>query len=477
MGPRDPTDKNHRLITKLTTKIKNSLDKFLVLSLTLVMVSVAYGNPQLNSVTSGNVSVSQSGNTTTVNQSSDKAIIEWNSFNISAQEKTQFIQPNSSSIALNRINPTQGASRIYGQLSANGTIILINAAGIHFGSSAMVNVGGLIASTTNISDKNFLSNNFLFDEPSVYEGASITNRGSIIARNYGLVALLGAHVVNHGLLQAELGSVVLGAGGTYTLDFYGDQLINFAVNSPAASKAKIKNTGTILADGGKILVTAEAAQGVLDNVIDMQGVAQAQSVSQQNGEIILSGGGSGTVKVSGTLNASGRHSGETGGSVKVLGDNIDLAANANIDVSGDAGGGNINVGGDAHGTGSDQNASTTLLSLGSSLNASAITSGNGGNIIVWSNNDTQVGGTILAEGGALSGNGGYVETSGGYVNLVSPTLRLGAAHGNAGTWLLDPTEVDIYGPEEQANNSTCSSILCQPNQWYAINNEFILPRP
>jgi filamentous hemagglutinin family protein len=124
---------------------------------TMAMVTAGYSNPVLDNVAAGNVSVTQSTNSTVVNQASQQAIINWNSFNISAGEKTQFVQPNTSAIALNRINPAQGASQIYGSLSANGKIILINGAGIHFGPSAMVNVAGMIASTTDISNANFLA--------------------------------------------------------------------------------------------------------------------------------------------------------------------------------------------------------------------------------------------------------------------------------------------------------------------------------
>jgi filamentous hemagglutinin family protein len=276
----------------IKTKTTLVLRKLVVIFFTVMLATAAFSNPSLNSVTSGNVSVSQSGNTTTVNQASQQAIIQWNSFNIAAQEKTQFIQPNSSSIALNRINPQQGASQIYGQLSSNGRIILINGAGIHFGPGSQVNVGSLIASTSDISNANFLAGKYIFDQASQYNG-SIVNEGEINAKRYGLVALLGDSVSNSGVISARLGSIAIGSGSAFTLDFNGDQLINFTVDgaASAASTGVINSSsGKIFADGGKILITASAAQGVLDNVIDMDGVAQTQSVSQQNGEIILSGG-------------------------------------------------------------------------------------------------------------------------------------------------------------------------------------------
>jgi hypothetical protein len=417
------------------------IKNILVFASTVFFVNIAYSNPSLDNVAAGNVTVSQTATTTTVNQASQQAIINWNSFNIAAGEKTQFVQPNSSSVALNRINPSQGASQIYGSLSSNGQIILINGAGIHFGPGSMVNVGGMIASTTDISNANFLAGNYNFNLPSSLDG-SIVNEGTIIAAKNGLIALLGSNVQNDGMIQAEMGSIVLGSGNKFTLDFYGDQLINFSVDEAASRGGKIKNTGTLLADGGKILVTAKAASGFLDNVIDMQGVAQAKSVYQHNGEIILSGNGK--VSVSGKLNVGGRHHHSTGGTIQVLGQYVHLLSTASLNASGAAGGGTILVGGNFHGAGPEQNALTTRVDAGAILQANALKTGNGGKIAVWSNEATQFAGSISAMGGALSGDGGFVETSGhDFLGVLGAKVNLTALHGAVGTWLLDPSDLTI----------------------------------
>jgi len=280
----------------------------------IVVGSLVYVIPQGGEITTGVGTITTpTPNTVQINQDSDKAIINWQSFNIGAGEKTQFIQPNVSSIALNRINPTQGASQIYGTLSANGRIILINQAGIYFGSTAYVDVAGIIASTTNITNENFLAGKYIFNQPSPFDG-SIINEGTIIARNNGLVALIGTGISNSGYIQARLGNVVLASGNKFTMDFNGDQLISFTVDEPTTRagvdqngnrlKNGVNNTGKIIANGGVIQVTARAASGVLDNAINMGGIAVARSVSQHKGVIILSGGEEGTVRVSGRLNAS-----------------------------------------------------------------------------------------------------------------------------------------------------------------------------
>jgi filamentous hemagglutinin family protein len=456
---------------------------------TLIMLSVSttlagtlrvtQANPVLANVETGNATVSQTATTTVINQTSQQAIINWNSFNIAAGEKTQFVQPTSSSIALNRINPSQGASQIYGSLSANGKIILVNGAGIHFGPGSMVNVSGIIASTSDISSANFLSANYNFNMPSAYAG-SIVNEGSIIAAQHGLVALLGNTVQNNGMIQAEMGSIVLGTGNKFTLDFYGDQLVNFTVNEGASSGGRINNTGTLLADGGKILVTAKAAANVLDNVIDMQGVAQARSVYNHNGVIILSGNGA--VSVSGRLNVSGRHHRSTGGTIQVLGQYVHLLSAANVNASGSAGGGTILIGGNYQGRGSEQNALTTTVDAGAVINASALNNGTGGNVVVWSNEATRFSGAIVSKGGAQGGNGGSVEVSGQQRLDFNGHINLSAAKGTPGTLLLDPENLTIQasGPSTTTvamsgyTSNVDSSILTVSDLQAALANASVV---
>ena len=156
-----------------------------------------FANPVLNNISSGQVSIQQMPNSTVVNQSSQNAIINWQSFNIGAQESTRFQQPQGG-IALNRINPSQGVSQIFGRLTATGQIILVNPAGIYFGPTSYVNVGGLIATTANISDQDFLNGYYHFANTSGIHG-SIINSGqnannnnasqAYVTSDYGVVNL------------------------------------------------------------------------------------------------------------------------------------------------------------------------------------------------------------------------------------------------------------------------------------------------
>ncbi|HSW93044.1 MAG TPA: filamentous hemagglutinin N-terminal domain-containing protein [Gammaproteobacteria bacterium] len=417
--------------------------------LSLFLFLDAAANPAGGVVAAGDATIYHGLTTTVIHQTTNKAIINWQSFNIAAHETTNFRQPSSSAVMLNRINPAQGVSQIYGHLNANGRIILVNQAGIYFGPGSFVNVGGIIASTSNISNENFLAGKYIFDEASPYAG-SIINEGSIIAKDNGLVALIGTGVSNSGLIQAKLGNVVLASGNKFTMDFNGDQLINFTVDEATGVAGKdrngnllkngIKNTGKIIANGGTILVTARVAKNVLDNVINMKGIAMARSVGKHNGVIILSAG-DGTLKVSGRLDVSSRK--DQGGTIKVLGDRVQIESHAVLNASGKTGGGEILIGGNAHGAGPEQNASYTYIGPNVTIFADALDKGNGGKVVVWSDQGTGFYGTIFARGGASGGNGGFVETSGkAYLDAMG-MVDASAKAGLPGQWLLDPFNVTI----------------------------------
>jgi filamentous hemagglutinin family protein len=429
----------------------------LAIALLICNITPAYPNPQYQGALPDNVTVTQQpNNTQVINVGQENAILKWQSFNIAPGETTQFIQPSASSVTLNRIDPQQGASQIFGQLSANGKLILVNQAGIFFGPGARVDVAGLIASTSDISNDNFLNANghYIFDQDSAIYNGAIVNQGFIRAGQYGLVALVGRGVSNTGTIEAHLGNVYLGSGNKFTVDLYGDQLINFSVDEAAARGGVdangqavngVNNSGSILADGGRVVLTARAAQGVIDNVVNMSGVVQANSVGVRNGEIILGGGPSGKVKVSGTIKAKGVTANSKGGVIKVLGNEVQIANTAVIDASGNSGGGEILIGGNYQGRGPEQNAINTMIDEGSTIHASALDNGAGGKVIVWADNNTAFGGSIAVTGGVNGGDGGFVETSGHNITFANGRVdaRALSGLGATGTWLIDPWNVTI----------------------------------
>jgi filamentous hemagglutinin family protein len=406
-----------------------------------VMADTLPGNalPANGQVVAGSGSIASSGNVLTVNQLSDKLTAQWDSFNIGAAAKVNFVQPSRSSVALNRVMSNE-ASRIYGQLNANGQVFLVNAAGILFAPGSSINVGGLVASTLDISNADFAAGNMRFSNGNGASG-QVLNQGTLTASEGGYIALLGPQVANEGSISAQRGTVALGAGNSVTLDLHGDGLLNLQVDGAALS-ALASNSGAIQADGGLVVLAARGGDP-LATVLNNSGTVHARSLSNRNGVIRLEGGDNGVVAVSGTLDASGYGAGQTGGTVKVLGDKVGLFAGARVDASGDAGGGTALLGGNWQGSGSEQRARATFIDADAQIKADAVNTGNGGKVVAWSDESTRYYGSISAKGGAVSGQGGSAEVSG--VNFLdyAGTADLTAAHGSAGSLLLDPTNITI----------------------------------
>ena len=218
---------------------------------------IVYANPQGGVVSAGQAAITQSGKELDVNQTSDKAVIDWRSFNINADELTVFHQPSSSSMTLNRVGDVN-PSQILGLLTANGQVVLVNPNGVFFGPNSTVDVSGLVASTANITNGDFMAGNLNFSQAG-NPNASIINEGTITAQDAGLVGFVAPSVVNNGVINARLGKVQLSSGDTFTLDMAGDKLISVAVSDEVKQQIA-SNTGTITADGGTIALTAAARE-------------------------------------------------------------------------------------------------------------------------------------------------------------------------------------------------------------------------
>src|SRR6266852_35528 len=261
-----------------------------LLSALLLTPPAALANPQGGQVAGGSATISGQGTATvTVTQSSDRAIINWNTFNLGSGELTRFVQPNSGSIALNRVTGGLGPSQIYGTIEANGRIYLVNPDGILFGAGAQINTGGFLATTSDIKNSDFMAGNYVFGIPGRPD-ASIVNLGRITAANGGFAALVAPGVRNSGVITANLGSVALASGNAFTLDFYGDKLITLQVGDQIATRVKDVETGktldALVKNEGRL--NAAAARQVVDAVINNTGVIEASSVGSRNGMIVLS---------------------------------------------------------------------------------------------------------------------------------------------------------------------------------------------
>ena len=255
--------------------------------LALGVAPVAAG-PEGGSVVGGAATIQgQGGPAVIVNQSSSSAIINWNTFNIRANESVRFNQPSTSSVALNRVTGGLGPSEIMGTLTANGRVFIINRDGILFGPGSVVNTAGFLATTNDIKNADFMAGRYNFNIPGRPD-ASIVNKGTITASSGGFAALVAPGVRNSGTITATLGTVALASGNSFTLDMYGDKLITLAVGDSIANKvidvatgrplkSLVSNTksGTLSANGGRVELTAAAARAVVDSVINTKGVIRA----------------------------------------------------------------------------------------------------------------------------------------------------------------------------------------------------------
>ncbi|QYG06456.1 YDG domain-containing protein [Janthinobacterium sp. PAMC25594] len=286
--------------------------------------SLALAGPAGGTVVAGQATINGAPGATVIRQGSQNAVINWASFNVGKGESVQFQQPNSNAVALNRVLGSDGTT-ILGNLSANGKVFIVNPNGVLFGQGASVNTAGLVASTLDINNADFMAGNYKFSGNGI---GKVLNQGSISAPG-GYVALLGANVSNEGTIQARLGSVALAAGRAITLDVAGDGLLNVAVNAGAVG-ALVNNGGLIRADGGSVVLTAQAAGDLLRTVVNNTGVIEAQTIATRGGTIKLLGDmQSGTVNAGGTLDASAPVSGK-GGFIDTSAAHVNIADGINV---------------------------------------------------------------------------------------------------------------------------------------------------
>lgn len=281
--------------------------------------------PTGGSVTAGAATIATGANALTVTQTSKSAALNWQSFDIAAGNTVTFVQPDRNSVALNRVTGPD-ASQILGNLNANGKVFLVNPNGVLFGAGSQVNVGGLVASTLNISDTDFMAGKYKFSGSSK---GSVLNQGSITAADGGYVALLGGSVTNDGRISARLGTVALAGGDAITLDVAGDGLLSVVVDAGTVG-ALVRNGGLISANGGNVLLTTQGAGTLLGTVVNNSGVIEAQTIDTRGGTIKLLGDmQNGTLNLTGTLDASAPNGGN-GGFIETSAANVSIADSSQV---------------------------------------------------------------------------------------------------------------------------------------------------
>ena len=353
--------------------------------------------PTGGQVAAGTVNISQTQTATAANmaiqQNSNQAIVNWQSFNLGANAKVDITQPSSSSVLLNRVM-SSNPSQIFGQVNANGQVFLSNPNGVYFAPGSSVDVGSFTATTHSISDADFLAGKYNFNRNGAT--GSITNEGSITSGLGGYIALLAPEVRNQGVVVAKVGgTVAMAAGESYQLQFNSNSQLTNVLVTPSTVETLIENGNAVQVPGGLIILSVQAASSLLGGVVKNSGSISATGLVNDGGTIRLSA--SNKIELASTSSISADAAPNSAGN----GGRIDIIADLN-------------------------NATGT----------------------------TQVDGSISAKGGEQGGDGGFVDTSGALLTVAETArVNMSASLGTAGTWLLDPYDITIAGSGSASGTS------------------------
>ena len=332
----------------------------------LGLAPAAWAAPQGGVVTAGSASISASGNATTINQSSHKAAIDWNSFSVGQAESVRFNQPASSSVTLNRVTGLE-SSRILGNISATGQVFILNPNGMLVGNGAQISTGGFVASTLGMRNDDFMAGRYqLTAAPGMAANASIRNQGTISVADGGSIVLIAPLVSNTGNLIASKGTVLMAAANQVTLTLQDKRSLSYTLDQ-GSLQAMVDNGGLIQAPGGHVVLTAKGLDALTKASVNHSGVIEAQTVQEKAGVVeLLADMQGGQVTLAGRIDASAPN----------------------------------------------------------------------------------------------GGNGGFVETSAAKVKVEdSATVTTLAAQGKVGTWLIDPTDFNVGGPNADISASAASANL------------------
>jgi filamentous hemagglutinin family protein len=435
----------------------------------LPSLAAAQTLPSGMTVVHGGASVATTGNTMTVTNTNG-AVLNWSSFSIGNGQAVRFQQPDANSQVLNRVLGTN-PSQIFGTLSSNGRVWLLNPNGVLFGRDARVDVAGLVASSLNLADGDWLAGRYRLSAPSGV-GADVSNAGEIRTTSGGRVLLLAAgNASNTGLIDAPSGQVALAAGRSVEVVDSGTPNLTLVVTAPLG---EVLNLGSVSAAGGRIdlqggivnqqgVLRADALESGPGGAISLRGhdvsvaTGSLTSATGASGGTVVAQAEGGQTLVDGRIDASGVAG--SGGAVRLLGQQVGLMDHATVQASGATGGGTVFVGGGAQGQdASVPNAQATYMSATASIAADATGQGAGGHIVLWSDKATRAYGRFSARGGAQGGDGGLVETSGGWLDARPAALDVSTRGGRAGEWLLDPNNILISD-----TISTDSNVTGGPN--------------
>ncbi|MDP3874590.1 MAG: filamentous hemagglutinin N-terminal domain-containing protein, partial [Methyloversatilis sp.] len=291
-----------------------------VAAMAAALPGLAIANPTGHQVVHGNVGVQVQGSTLNIT-ASDKAIINWQQFSIQPGETTRFIQPGSTASVLNRV-VGQDPSKILGNLIANGRVFLINPNGVLFGAGAKVDTAGLVASTLNIRNEDFLAGRMKFDADG--NAGKLRNDGTLKTTG-GPLILIATDVENTGLITAENGDIVLAAGKS--VEIADPHQPSLRVRVEAGGEAI--NLGQLIAHGGSV--------GMFGAALTQAGKISATGAHRtEDGRIVLRG--SKSVTLTAQSETVAQTADGAGGSIDISAPEVKVDAGALVDASGTSGG-------------------------------------------------------------------------------------------------------------------------------------------
>ncbi|WP_153161844.1 YDG domain-containing protein [Zoogloea sp. 1C4] len=441
--------------------------------------------PTGGNVVAGQAAISQGGARMDINQASNRAVIDWSSYNVGAAAQVNYNQPSAASATLNRVMDTQ-ASQILGKITANGQLVLVNPNGVYFGKGSSVDVGGLVASTHDVANADFMAGKSSFARNG--STGSVVNEGELRAALGGYIALLAPEVRNEGVIVARMGTVALASGERVTLQFDGNNSLAGIVVEPSKIKALVENKGAVVAPGGVIILSARAVDRLQGGIVRNSGKLEATGMAMKGGKIVLEasdrventgtvsadagrdGSPAGEVSVtapvvvnSGTISAKGAAATEpvvagasrSGGRVSITADTVTQTATGKLDVSGADKGGEVTV------------KAAQDVAVSGTVDATA-EAGEGGAVHVEAGNNITLSAATMDVSGLLAG--GQVRLEGGprkaptapadntpptTAILDSSSLRAGSRRGRGGSITLTGDHVGLFeGAELDASGAT-----------------------
>ena len=398
--------------------------------------------PQGADIRAGDVAITETARQMQIQQSSQKAIINYDSFNIGADETVNINQPNANSVLVNRVNAGGPMSEIYGQLQSNGQVFLINQAGILVGDSAQINVGGLLLTTHDISDESLLSNDLQFMTSG--KPAMVQIDGNITVDPGSFVIVLSEQIDLGGDIIAQFGQVSLVSADGASVLMQPGEWPQIQVTQ-ATYDAWIHQHGLIKAEGGFVEITAASASDLIDRVIYHEGTTDVSTTSfvERDGKVFIetaktgiainTNDTSGYAEIAGTIDASGDRADGSQHEIDIEGEAVFITETAEILNNGDQ--------------------------------------GNGGDTRIIANSLSVAEGSNVEAKGGTQGDGGFVELSGHTELEINGRVDTSAENGQTGELYIDPRNIVI---NNAATTSMTSNVDSGTNTYSPTNNSAIL---